>query len=98
MNAFDYKNAVFFHANLFTAIFPLSCNKIKLWQFDCLALQQFFQMLIKQIDVNGFNTFKIIAAIRIIRGIYTILIVIIHGQRNGVNPVHFQLHGKPLIG
>ena len=54
-------------------------------------------MLVKQRDVNHIHPFKIIGSIRILRRVFPVHIIIIHGNGNRVKPVHFQLDAKPLI-
>ena len=98
MDSFNYKNAVFLHAYLLTAVFPVSGHKIIVRQHHGFAPKKLCQMLIEQRDIYHIHPFKIIRSVRIFRCIFPIHIIIIHGNRNRMKPVHFHLHTKSLIG
>ena len=96
VNAFDHQNILFSKFCLFFTVHAFAAHKIKNRQMHALSCKQCVHVIVKLLNIDGFQTFVVWFPIFIHRCVFPVYKIVIHRDRMRSQSVCGKLDRKPM--
>ena len=96
VDSLDHQDIIFSKLKLISPVFPVSGLKIKSRKIHFLSIKKIQHILIKLLDINGFQALKILFPEFIKRGMLPVHEIIIHTDGVRLQAMSCKLNGQPV--